>query len=407
MSILFCKSRFIIISNNRASVFYESEYRELCLQQLSTFNPDKMSLGYLTDLVGTTHVFIKLMEVMSKGKKMLVSKKKKVVKRTAGKKKGAQVGGDAGGREKLEDMWENVSSRISAILQGHLDSPLPEVVPFDAASDVPIDEQKVLCMRRIQGALKTSKAEEAVALTRAAREVWTEGEPFGAADAETEEEFMTLREILFADLGGELVDEQDGGEDQGEVGEEDNEYEEEEEEETKTVSVEQELDFKAFVNRFAIQRVVMPYGTLFSNYAKNSKETNYQIIKMFHRIAFDCSVPAILFQACIFRVFQQIWADLKTNKDDPSLREMAKFAKFILAKFLKASETNKKIFMELLFWKTSRDATEIIEGYGTQSATAKQKKAFWSEDDEERLREVFHTVMGMREGNQEEQRCAE
>ena len=84
---------------------------------------------------------------------------------------------------------------------------------------------------------------------------------------------------------------------------------------------------------------------------------------------------------------------------------MAKFAKFILAKFLKASETNKKIFMELLFWKTSRDATEIIEGYGTRSATAKQKKAFWSEDDEERLREVFHTVMGMREGNQEGQRC--
>ena len=385
-------------------MFYESEYRELCLQQLSTFNPDKMSFGYLTDLVATTHVFLKLMEVMSRGKKMIVSKKKKVVKKSTGsKKKGPPVGGEAGGREKLEDMWEAVSSRISAILQGHLDSPLPEVLPFDAASDVPIEEQKVVCMRRIQGALKTGKSEEAVALVRAAREVWTEGEAFGAVDAETEDEFMTLREILFADLGGELVDEQEGdGEDHGEVGEEEAE-DEEDEEETKTVSVEQELDFKAFVNRFAIQRVVMPYGTLFSNYAKNSKETNYQIIKMFHRIAFDCSVPAILFQACIFRVFQQVWTDLKTNKEDPSLREMAKFAKFILSKFMKAAETNKKVFMELLFWKTSRDATEILEGYGTQSASAKQKKAFWSEEDEERLREVFHTVMGMREGNEEGQ----
>ena len=65
----------------RASVLYESEYRELCLQQLSTFNPDKMSFGYLTDLVATTHVFLKLMEVMSRGKKMIVSKKKKVVKK--------------------------------------------------------------------------------------------------------------------------------------------------------------------------------------------------------------------------------------------------------------------------------------------------------------------------------------
>merc|ERR1719400_397597 len=176
---------------------------------------------------------------------MIVSKKK-VMKKSTGKKKGAQGGdvGEAGGREKLEDMWENVSCRISAILQGHLDSPLPEVVPFDAASDVPIEEQKVDCMRRIQGVLKTGKCEEAVALIRAAREVWTEGEAFGAADAETEDEFMTLREILFADLGGELVDEQEQeGEDHGEVGEEEVD-EEEDEEETRTVSVEQELDFK-------------------------------------------------------------------------------------------------------------------------------------------------------------------
>jgi hypothetical protein len=33
----------------RAAVFYEPEYRELCLQQLSSFNPDRMSIGkYLT-----------------------------------------------------------------------------------------------------------------------------------------------------------------------------------------------------------------------------------------------------------------------------------------------------------------------------------------------------------------------
>lgn len=175
------------------------------------------------------------------------------------------------------------------------------------------------------------------------------------------------------------------------------EEDDEEEEETKTVSVEQELDFKAFVNRFAIQRVVEPFATLFSNYSKNSKETNFQIIKMFHRIAFDCGLPAILFQAAIFRVFQQIWRDLRTSPKDSSLREMAKFAKFIITKFLTVAETNKKVFMELLFWKTSREATEIMEGYGTQSATARQKKAFWSEAEEDRLREVFVTVREMRE----------
>ena len=61
----------------RSSVFYEPEYRELCLQQLSSYNPDRMSRDYLTDLVSTTHVFLKLMEHMSKNKHLIVSKKTK------------------------------------------------------------------------------------------------------------------------------------------------------------------------------------------------------------------------------------------------------------------------------------------------------------------------------------------
>ena len=111
--------------------------------------------------------------------------------------------------------------------------------------------------------------------------MWPEGEAFGGPGAEPEEEFMTLREVLFADLGVEEQEQEGGQEEQ----EDDAEIEEEEEDdqEQKMVSVEQQFDFKAFVFRFAIQRVVTPFGTLFSSYSKNSKDTNYQIIKMFHR----------------------------------------------------------------------------------------------------------------------------
>ena len=35
---------------------------------------------------------------------------------------------------------------------------------------------------------------------RASREVWPENEAFGAADADTEDEFMAMREILMADI---------------------------------------------------------------------------------------------------------------------------------------------------------------------------------------------------------------
>ena len=50
-----------------------------------------------------------------------------------------------------------------------------------------------------------------------------------------------------------------------------------------------------------------------------------------------------------------------------------------------------KVFMELLFWKTSRDAMEIVDGYGMQATTAKQN-SFWSGEDEEKLTNVFPQV---------------
>ena len=153
-------------------------------------------------------------------------------------------------------------------------------------------------MRNIQRALRDQKPSVAVALLRAAREVWPDGDNFGEAGAEPEEEFMALREVLFAELGVEEEDGGQGGNADTEVADEEEGYEEEEEEEeqVKTYSVEQEFNYKAFVFRFAVKNVVMPYGVLFNNYLKNSKETNHHIIKMFHRIAVDCELPALLFQ---------------------------------------------------------------------------------------------------------------
>ena len=76
-----------------------------------------------------------------------------------------------------------------------------DVVPFDATSDVPIEDQKVSAMKRIQTAMIKQDAGTAVALLRASREVWPEGDAFGPQDSVAEEDFMALREILFADLG--------------------------------------------------------------------------------------------------------------------------------------------------------------------------------------------------------------
>ncbi len=169
------------------------------------------------------------------------------------------------------------------------------------------------------------------------RDVWPEGEVFGAEDAEPEDEFMALREILFAEVkrpgwmaAREPADEgagtaeegggTDGGGDSGEaaaesgVGENDggvNEEEEVEEEEEEYATVEtyvteQHFDFVDFVLRFAIKNVCVAYAQLFGTFRGNSDFTNHCVVKMFHRIAYDCKKPALLFQVSIFRTFQKV-----------------------------------------------------------------------------------------------------
>ena len=50
-------------------------------------------------------------------------------------------------------------------------------------------------------------------------------------------------------------------------------------------------------------------------YATNSTLTNHCIAKMFHRIAWDCKMPAMMFQASLFKIFQKILDDPRYQTD--------------------------------------------------------------------------------------------
>ena len=124
----------------RAGAFYESEYRELCIQQLSLYQPEKMSMAYLKDLVETTHVFLKLMEHWSKSSHIMISSKKvkRKTKKTAKVKATKKADGFLSQRESNEQKWDAISSELSDLLQAPKED-LPDIVaPFDAASEVPI-----------------------------------------------------------------------------------------------------------------------------------------------------------------------------------------------------------------------------------------------------------------------------
>ncbi|CAG2183013.1 unnamed protein product, partial [Oppiella nova] len=107
---------------------------------------------------------------------------------------------------------------------------------------------------------------------------------------------------------------------------------------------------------------------------------------MLHRISFDCKMHAMLFQASVFRTFQRILAD--PLRDSGAVKELKRFAKFILSKFVLAANKNNKIFFELLFWKTSGEAYQVEEGYHT-TRNLKAAKQLWTEEQELELKVLF------------------
>jgi len=269
----------------KASVFFEPEYRELCLTLFNLYTPDKLTAGFLKDLVEANHVFLKILEHMARSKHMMIGKR---IRRKKSKKKSKKQGpaemltsAEVSQRVNKESQWDFISPRISSLLQDDEPELPANVRPFDAASNVPVEDQKVFALYRIHIHLKKAHAAHALALMRAAREVWPEGEVFGPADAEAEDEFMTLREILFADMErpqGLTLEEQDeevvdsSNENAEEIEhEEGEEGEEGEEPQVESYVSEQEFDFRSFVLRYAVRSVCSSYAQLFKQFKTNSK----------------------------------------------------------------------------------------------------------------------------------------
>ncbi|KAG7212893.1 hypothetical protein KM043_002244 [Ampulex compressa] len=161
------------------------------------------------------------------------------------------------------------------------------------------------------------------------------------------------------------------------------EYEEEEDEPELAVE-ESNLNFSEFIYRFANVRIVKALSILLAQFDKNSDEINHYVIKMLHRIAWDCKMPGMIFQASIFRTLERI-----LDSKQPAHKELQKFAVFIIRRFAEAAQKNRKLYMELLFWKTTSIATEVVEGYDAERSNKKVPRGVWSEAEEDELRTLF------------------
>ncbi|GBP19670.1 Protein timeless homolog [Eumeta japonica] len=275
--------------------------------------------------------------------------------------------------------WEEVRPQLAMVLNSQIDEHPP---PFDAASDIPIDEQKEYCIKNIQKLMATFKLEESVGMFRAAREVWPEGGIFGEDGIPAEDELIMLETIYTTDLGVQIENVNSTNNETDEVSEDESDEEEEEEEKTSAV-IETDFDFKDFVSRFCVPRIVSACVFLLESYDRNSTELNHCVAKILHRIAWDCKRPSMLFQASLFLIFQKI-----LHNPSPEYKELEKLAIFIFRKFTEIASANPKTFIELLFWKNVKDSNQIELGYDIYN-DAKPGKGIWSEEQEEELRNLY------------------
>lgn len=361
------KNASSVIKNN---IFYHEEYRNIFLVLLRHYMIRKHTERFLSDLIDTFHVFIKLLEGFCKTKgSLLVSSKRKVQKK---KKRNQSDPVTSMTAEELDKIWEdNLAPALSGHLQGY--EPIPEITisPLDHSSDIHIDEQKMNAIMKIQDLLRSKRSGEAVSLLRAARECWRNDSQLGLDNLSPEEEFGLFRNLLTMEIERPVFEE---------LNEEEAGHEDEEEEEANVRSVEREFHLNSFLMSLASPKMIQPYCLQLKKFKESSAVTNHSVIRMMHRIAVDMKFPEMFYQVSLFITFKEI---LEINL--PIYKELHKFANYILFMFTEVAKSNTKIYVECLFWKTTGDCYNISYREPPQK-TMTQK---WTIEDEQELKTLF------------------
>lgn len=382
------KDLFLMLQNN---IFYVLEYREVVLHLLINYKETNSTRAYLRDVVETAHMFFKMLEKYCQGTVRVQSKKRAKQKRNknrqdnAGSRKDPELNAD-----ELEELWLTMAGEVSTCLANQITLPEEDhPIPFDAASDVPIDDQKGDCMIRIHSLLRDGKYEHAIILMRSAREVWPKDDCFGSLASAPEDELMLLKEIFLANLP-RVAEKQLSIEnefiDQNEADDYDDEEEDEEEDNHMT-----EIDFRFedFAKRLLNPKVVHACILVLSNWEEISVESLKATVTILHRIAVGSKMPALLFQASLFRIFQRVFHAPK----DAHHEELRRLGVYIVRQFTALAPNNPKIYAELLFYKSIKEANGIEMGYediyGNNVGTGGRMKGAWNEEQEEELRRLF------------------
>uniref|UniRef100_A0A6P4E1V6 Protein timeless homolog n=1 Tax=Drosophila rhopaloa TaxID=1041015 RepID=A0A6P4E1V6_DRORH len=163
----------------------------------------------------------------------------------------------------------------------------------------------------------------------------------------------------------------------------DDDLDNEEFEEQDNRLTEKTFKFDDFARRLLNPKIVRACTLVLSDWADIPTRSLKAAVTILHRIAYGCKCSGMLFQAKLFRIFQQVFS----VERDVHQEELRRLAIFVVRKFVEVAPTNPKIYAELLFYKGIREANELESGYC--DAYEAGTKGTWTEEQESELRFLF------------------
>ena len=174
---------------------------------------------------------------------------------------------------------------------------------FDATRQDQEEEQKHEALSRTQACLRRGDMERAIATLRAAREIWP-SDDFGPRDSTCIDELKRLQDIYLRPIISHSA--------VSEALLDDEEFEEDDS--VPEQRKEGEFDLFMYSLKFCHQKIISTFCFLLSQYSFNTDFTNHALVKMLHRICYKCKKFPLLYQISIFSVFQFILEESNTSR---------------------------------------------------------------------------------------------
>ncbi|XP_037818705.1 protein timeless homolog, partial [Lucilia sericata] len=189
--------------------------------------------------------------------------------------------------------------------------------------------------------------------------------------------------LIAEELYFTVIDPSENDQNDGENFERSDDDDEENEEIADDGMVEKTFKFDDFAKRLLNPKIVRACVVVLSDWEQIPTKSLKAAVTILHRIAYGCSCPAMLYQAKLFRIFQQVFHAGR----DAHHEELRRLGIFVVRKFVETAPNNPKIYAELLFYKSIKEANELESGYcdAYESGT----KGTWTEEQESELRFLF------------------